>query len=249
MLEDLPQRLGTIHRWTDLSLPNDHDWDFHTVPTVITCLSGIIRVQRPGGAQDIGPGSALVIAPGVWHRHQNLRHNSVCWMQGFLPAWSDLWIGTEGNRWFGRQATQPALRFVEHILEATSPDEHKTAFASLIGAVLADAKPDPGFGAEPVQRMVGSLWRRLHQGISVDDLVRVSGLGRAQAYRLFTEAYGISPKAALTEGRLLLATALLKNGLSVSETAQRSGWKSADTFSRAWRRRFGHAPSQLSTMK
>lgn len=247
LLEELPPRLGAVHRWTDVRLPTDPAWDQHAVPTLVACLDGVVRVHRQGGHQDLGPGEVLVLGAGVWHRHAPLRRGTVTWCQGFLPAWSDVWLGTAEARWYARCPSQPALRFVEAAVTATDVAARRQAIAGLLGAVLADATEDPGFGSEPVQRMVTALWRGLHQGITVEDLVTASGLQRAQAYAVFTAAYGITPKAALTEGRLSLAAGLLAAGLTVAETARRSGWRNADTFSRAWRRRFGVAPSGART--
>lgn len=240
--EDLPQRLGQIHRWTDVRLPADPDWDLHAVPTLVCCLSGIVRVQRPGGSQDLGPGDCLIIAAGVWHRHAPLRRGAMVWMLGVLPAWSDFWIGNEAGRWWGRLPRDPIERFLLQALDADDA-RRRQAVAALIGAALSEADEDTGFASEAAQRMVNALWRGLHQGITVEDLVRLSGLGRAQAYAVFTAAYGISPKAALAEGRLSLAESLLVAGLTVSEAAKRSGWPHVDTFSRAWKRRHGTPPS------
>lgn len=242
-LEDLPARLGTVHAWTDVRLPAKPDWDIHAVPTLVCCLEGVMRVQRPQGAQDLGPGDALVIGGGVWHRHAPLRRGTRGWMLGILPAWSDFWIGSDDGRFFGRLPRAPVERLLLAAL-AVEPARRRDLLAAVVGLVLADAVPDAGFRTPAAQRMVAALWRGLHQGITVDDLVRASGLGRAQAYAVFTAAYGTSPKAALAEGRLSLAASLLDAGLTVSEAALRSGWPNVDTFSRAWKRRHGAPPSR-----
>lgn len=242
-LEDLPRTLGAVHRWTDIRLPPDPDWDLHAVPTLVCCLAGVVRVRRPLGIQDLGPGDCLVLGPGVWHRHATLRPGAMAWMVGLLPAWADFWIGSDAGRWWGRLPHGPSDRLLHQALH-DDPAQRRAAIAALIGLTLSDAEADPGFANEAAQRMVTCLWRGLHQGISVEDLVKASGLQRAQAYAVFTAAYGISPKAALSEGRLSLAAGLLEAGLTVSEAAARSGWPSVDTFSRAWKRRHGVAPSQ-----
>ena len=71
--------------------------------------------------------------------------------------------------------------------------------------------------------------------MTVDDLVRTSGLSRVQAYRVFAAGYGVPPKQALLTNRLWLAATLRRSGLGVAATAARCGFPSAGTFSRAWR--------------
>jgi AraC-like DNA-binding protein len=89
------------------------------------------------------------------------------------------------------------------------------------------------------------MYARLHLGVGVADLVRVSRLSRAHAYRVFTEAYGVPPRQAVSSARLWLAGSLLAAGLGVAEVARQAGYPSAATFSRAWRREHGAAPRAM----
>jgi transcriptional regulator GlxA family with amidase domain len=92
--------------------------------------------------------------------------------------------------------------------------------------------------------MIARLWSNLHRGVTVEDLIHASALSRAQAYRIFTEGYGVPPKDAIATARLWLAQGLLNNGLSVAAVADRCGFPSADTFARSWKRTYGSPPSK-----
>lgn len=87
--------------------------------------------------------------------------------------------------------------------------------------------------------------REYTQGLRIDGLARRLRVSRATLFRHFKEAYGQSPKAALDELRLEQAAALLRRGLSsVKEVARACGYDSAQYFSRVYRARHGHPPSQ-----
>ena len=109
--------------------------------------------------------------------------------------------------------------------------------------VLSETVEDLPCANQGLQRMIARLTSSLHRGVTVADLVRVSGVSRAQAYRIFTEGYGVPIKDAIETARLWLAQALLANGLSITAVAERSGWSSPDTFARAWKREHGVPPS------
>ncbi|MEZ5378486.1 MAG: AraC family transcriptional regulator [Acidimicrobiales bacterium] len=57
--------------------------------------------------------------------------------------------------------------------------------------------------------------------------------------------HGTTFRGVVADTRLGLATALLTNGVSVTETSLRVGFSETAAFSRAFRRWTGHAPSQL----
>ncbi len=100
---------------------------------------------------------------------------------------------------------------------------------TVAGEPLDDLRSVPA----PIERMLDVVLRRLHLGPTAADLVHASDLGRSQAYALFTDFYGLSPRRALELRRLELAEALLAAGHGVSETAAACGWANRETFSRA----------------
>src|SRR5262245_10748927 len=67
-------------------------------------------------------------------------------------------------------------------------------------------------------------------------------LSRAHFLRSFTEAFGVTPHAYLTEVRLHEAKRALARGASVTEACLDVGFSSLGSFSRLFARRFGVAP-------
>jgi AraC-like DNA-binding protein len=245
LIDDLPEHLGLVHRWLDGPPPAlMDDGHLHVTPTSIACLEGVVRIVTPDRSIDLRPGEVLVVGAGVWHRHEALRRGSVWFGQGFLPACSDVLIGDHQREWRGRLPSQPSRRLIEAALGADDDALRKARYAELVKQVLSETVDDLPFANPALQRMIARLWSNLHRGVTVEDLVHASGLSRAQAYRIFTEGYGVPPKDAIATARLWLAEGLLASGLPVAEVAQRSGFPSPDTFTRAWKRVHDQPPSR-----
>lgn len=233
---------GRSQAWNDC-----RDWPvigkghLHPNPTVVLCLEGVIRIERPDGRVDLQAGDSLFLAAGVWHRHAPLNRGAVWLGQGFLPAWSDLIMVGADQRWIGKVPLQPTLGLVRAGL-AAAPDGRDAAAAAWLRR-LAHEQPDVLDFQQPIlEPMVELMWRRFHVGVTVDDLVRVSGASRSAAYRAFTAYYGLPPREAIIACRLTMAEALLAQDLAVAEVAWRCGFSSPDTFTRCWRRRHGSVP-------
>jgi AraC-like DNA-binding protein len=244
LIDDLPGFQGTVHRWLDgPAPPMGADGHLHVTPTSVTCLEGVVRIVAPNRSIDLKPGEVLLMAAGVWHRHEPLRSSSLWFGQGFLPACSDVLIGDQHREWRGRLPSQPSRGLMEKALASKDEAQRRDRFIELMQQVLRESVDDLPFANPALQRMIARLWSNLHLGVTVDGLVRASGLSRAQAYRLFTEGYGVAPKTAITTGRLWLAQGLLASGLSMAEVANRCGFPNPATFSRAWKRSHGSPPS------
>jgi transcriptional regulator GlxA family with amidase domain len=95
-----------------------------------------------------------------------------------------------------------------------------------------------------VARALELMCQRLGQRWTVEALARAVGLSRPAFAKRFTHALGSPPLRYLSELRLELAAGLLKSSdASLSELAQKVGYASEFAFSRAFKRRFGVAPS------
>lgn len=235
LLDALPSRLGQVHVWTEAGhqIPTDTSWHFHTMPTFVACLEGVVRVCSQQEHLDLHPGDALLIAPGVWHGHAPLMPGSIACTQGFMTTWSDLELADCAGSWFGRVPRDPCRELLEDAIEASEPGIRRVYTLQFITRLLAEDILPWDRTHPALMRMVARLWSGIHLGVQVDDLVRVSGLSRAQAYRVFTAGYGASPRAAIAEARACLAQGLSRMGLSLPEVAAHSGYQCIRTCQRA----------------
>jgi AraC-like DNA-binding protein len=101
------------------------------------------------------------------------------------------------------------------------------------------------------------LFRRIETGreylhsyaggaVSLDAVARAACLSRYHFHRTFTQAFGQTPHAYLTEIRLARAHSLLQSGRSATQVCLDVGFASLPSFSRLFRARYGFPPSGLT---
>ncbi len=78
----------------------------------------------------------------------------------------------------------------------------------------------------------------------IDDLADLASMSRSRFMALFRDTVGTTPGAYLTHWRLTLARRAIIQGGRVKATAAHVGFGSVAAFSRAYSRRFGHAPTE-----
>jgi AraC-like DNA-binding protein len=118
---------------------------------------------------------------------------------------------------------------------------------ALRAAPREDAPPGLLHGlADP--RLAAAL-RHMHadpaRSWSVEQLAKKAALSRSAFYERFTRAVGMAPAEYLLAWRMAVAKDLLrKRELGIAEVAERVGYGSASTFSTAFSRFVGQAPSR-----
>ncbi len=125
---------------------------------------------------------------------------------------------------------------------------HSTAlFCSLLTGLVAGSKvlPSEEDPAVLIQRVLDHLKGHLDQLISVDEMAEIAGMSVNVFRKKFAEVMGALPKTVYDRVRMDAAQSLLAQGLTVSETAHRLGYKDAFHFSRAFRRVRGIPPREI----
>jgi len=81
--------------------------------------------------------------------------------------------------------------------------------------------------------------------LRIGRLHELCGVSDTYFRRMFLERFGIAPKKYVLERRLAQAKAILDNGeySSIGEVASLTGFEDALYFSKAFRKKYGHAPS------
>ncbi len=79
----------------------------------------------------------------------------------------------------------------------------------------------------------------------LSDFSREFGMGLTTFKELFGSVYGVSPRAWISERRILYAHQLLLNSdMSIVDIAMEAGFSSQSYFTQSYRRRFGCTPSR-----
>ncbi len=85
-----------------------------------------------------------------------------------------------------------------------------------------------------------------HEAWPVRRLAKVSHVSQAHFARSFKQAFGLPPHRYLLTRRIERATALLREtGLSITEIAFQTGWRSLGSFGRIFRDIAGEMPSVM----
>lgn len=93
------------------------------------------------------------------------------------------------------------------------------------------------------RRMVDERW---HEKLTLDDIARGCGINRDKLTRGFREIYQCTVAEALSERRLKQARHMLAaSDLPVASIGYRCGYLNNASFTRAFSRRFGMAPTQM----
>jgi AraC-like DNA-binding protein len=113
----------------------------------------------------------------------------------------------------------------------------ETRPSDLSGWLAGIRDPQIGLALARIHRNPGEPW-------SVDSLSNVAGLSRSMFSERFTALLGVSPARYLLQWRMRLAAAWLRNEhMTVAQVAALLGYESDASFSRAFKRFIGVAPS------
>lgn len=86
----------------------------------------------------------------------------------------------------------------------------------------------------------------LKEDLSVDNLASRYYISKYHLMRKFKEETGFTLHNYIVNKRLLMARTLISEGMPVTKAALESGFSEYSTFSRAYRKQFGTAPSNIS---
>ncbi|HEY8880645.1 MAG TPA: AraC family transcriptional regulator [Roseateles sp.] len=102
-----------------------------------------------------------------------------------------------------------------------------------------------GLGDERLAPALKQLHARVDHAWTVEELAGLAALSRSAFFERFTRTVGATPMAYLLGWRMEIAKKLLRHeGLAVAEVAERVGYGSTSTFSTAFSRHVGQAPSR-----
>lgn len=93
---------------------------------------------------------------------------------------------------------------------------------------------------------ITEMHRRWSEPLTLLEVAKASGMSRSAFAERFKATAGMTPMSYLARWRLLKARELLANRrLSIAEVAQNCGHRSAEGFSRSFKRAYGESPASL----
>lgn len=216
---------------------HSHGSHAHDHFQVLIGLDGVLEIEVEGRGAGIAAGEAQVVAPGDRHDFSARRHGSVC-----------LVLDTTHAGW-ARCAERappgsPRLHTLARYLAQCMQQPQASALALQHGpALLLEAwNPSPVSSAESRRRRIDwpllADWARArwHEPLGVSDLAGVACLSPSQFAQRCRDEQGMGAMQWLRLLRLAHARELRLGGMSVAETARRTGYRSPSALTAALRR-------------
>lgn len=100
-----------------------------------------------------------------------------------------------------------------------------------------------GLSGWQLRRVTEHMAANALRDVSLDELVRLTGLSRAQFFRAFQRSTGLTPARYLQQLRMRHAETLLKEGRTINDVAQIVGYGNSSYFAAVFRRYNGTNPS------
>lgn len=234
--------LGRDLRTVILVEKGSQDGEHHTLPTIVACLAGVVRIERPGlKPVDLAAGEAALLAPGVRHVHAPLRAGSAQYAQGFMLGRSDIELSMPGRSWLLAIPENPARTLCERACHCSERER-----ASLIRNALAALTDSRACTIAPMLPAVERMWLYLRRErllpITAADVLRASGLRPTRAHLVFTAYFSETPHRMLIRHRLEYARHLLLTGAAVGTVATACGFRTRAHLTAAFRHEHGLSP-------
>ena len=196
------------------------------------------------------PGDLIVMAPGSVHAAGVSIERFAMTMLYLPPAWVAAACGwPEGHLPAALHTVRrdaplaAALATAAHAADAPALARH--AVQALQQAVAGALQPAPRALSrdERVQALADALAATDAERLDIAALARTLGLSREHLHRLFRSVVGLTPGEYSRCARMHAAKRLLREGASLAEAAQASGFTDQAHFSRWFRRIFGVTPT------
>lgn len=224
----------------------------HSRYVLCWCLEGTGTIIVDGATiSGISPGRALLLFPYQQHYFADFEGNGILWafVSFSLPAHSFLdplrsrSVGTDGE----------ALNRLERLIRSYHDRDGEVAprlellLVRLVRLAERGPVPAPESRCEPedpLARAARFVYQHLDRALTVGEVAREVYLSPSHLRRLFSERMGISLGRFMLKARINRALALLQTSdLPVGRIAEACGFGSVYSFSRAFRKEKGTAPS------
>lgn len=243
------------------------EYHYHTFHKIIILLAGQAGYAIEGERYDLTPGDFVLVGRGSIHRPEVARDAFYERMILYiLPAYlASLSTADCDLEECFRQA-QTAFRYVyrdeggsrvrqlfQELAETVRQGGYGAAlleraqFLELMVEVnrvcRGGHQVQAAAGDSKVVALLQYLSLHLTEELSIDQLAQRFYISKYHMMRRFRQETGYSIHGYLTEKRLLLAQRLLAQGTPPSEAGLQAGYQDYSTFSRAYKKQFGHGPS------
>ena len=218
---------------------------------------GAQRSASGRGRVEAGPGCVITVNPGEVHDGAPLDGAPRAWRMLYIDPAVVAGLAAE----LAPQQPGDALEFPEPVLhDARAASGFDSAFRALTSAGASEGlAQEQGLwlllgsllgGSEPLSGAIPAALRHARQcldecpqaPLTLTELAELAGLSRYHFLRVFSRATGLTPHAYLLQRRIQRARRLIREGRSLSQAAQDSGFSDQSHMTRVFVRSFGVTP-------
>lgn len=117
-------------------------------------------------------------------------------------------------------------------------------------SIESDFSADKTAPQKYIDFSVNYIKTNFSQNLTVSKLTKLLGISQPYLYKIFTEAFGKSPKAYITDYRINVAKEMLaETDFTVSEIAYKVGFSDSFAFSKCFSSRVGLSPTEYRSMQ
>lgn len=164
-----------------------------------------------------------------------------------------LYLGYQKRMLEQKRREEILLLRIHHLMEQTQVQKLIPADNNEEGIEVSEIKHDQEeqqhIDSEFIQKAITLVEQHLHEPYTVEEFAADLCMERTGLYKKLTSLINTSPQLFIRSIRLNRAAALLKEGVSVTDTAYQTGFSSVSYFSRTFAKEFGCAPSEYCKQK
>ena len=261
----LKEDFRLFHLW-DHQRQEEIPYHYHTFHKVILLLAGRADYAVEGEHFHLQPGDFVLVGRGSIHRPEVAKGDFYDRMILYISPEYLQKLGEEDLSWCFTQ-TQEKFHYVYHSsgsdqihkllhdLECAAEERGfgsdilcRALFAQLMvalnRAVAQGQSVEAASGDTKIVAVLQYLNTHLAEDLSIDELAARFYISKYHLMRLFHSETGYTIHNYVTEKRLLMAQQLFKKRIPLWEVAENCGYQDYSTFSRAYKKQFGYAPSE-----
>lgn len=215
----------------------------HPIPTLVLSVDMHLRLKTgPEKHLDLQPREAVAIRPGALHEHVKSRHPGMYYTQGFLETYSDMRLVDYEQTYRGAVDRDPLWDKFHALMDEPDNEQRCIALVDFMHCVNVDSMSNARVEHPAASRMHEFIRINAARDISIQDIIRSSGLADAQAFAVYKKAFGLTPLHHLLKRRVYMAQAYLRSGMDRKLVVEKSGFQSSRQMNRAFHRFVGKSP-------
>ena len=244
----------------------DFSYHYHDFHKIIVFISGKVTYHIEGKAYHLKPRDILLVSQGAIHKPEidpSVPYERyIFWIRDDLSCQElNTCFQKANDRSFNLvradSALQERLKDLLPEIEQTLQNKHFgdtvlrnalfTQFMIYINRIFLRTSSSPDkktYSSDTqVEQLLKYINRNLSENLSIDQLANRFFFSKYHMMRKFKNETGYTIHNYITSKRLLMARALISQGMPVMKAALASGFRDYTTFVRAYKKQFGKAPS------